>query len=35
MDDPHDGRRVFIELAPGASVGIRRFFAEMGPLAVV
>ena len=33
--DPHDGRRVFIELAPEASTGIRRYFAEMGPLATV
>jgi len=33
--DPHDGRRVFIELAPVASAAIRRYFAEMGPVAVV
>ena len=29
--DPHDGRRVFIELAPPASVAMRRYFAEVGP----
>ena len=28
--DPHDGRRVFIELAPQASVAMRRYFAEVG-----
>ncbi|HXG99090.1 MAG TPA: MarR family transcriptional regulator [Sphingomicrobium sp.] len=33
--DPHDGRRVFIELAPAASVGIRRYFSEVGALAAV
>ena len=33
--DPHDGRRVFIELAPDASVGMRRYFAEVGALAAV
>ncbi len=33
--DPHDGRRVFIELAPEASAGIRRYFTELGPFAVV
>ena len=33
--DPHDGRRVFIELAPGASLAMRRFFAEVGSHAVV
>ena len=33
--DPHDGRRVFIELAPGASIAMRRYFAEVGPHAVV
>ena len=29
--DPHDGRRVFIELAPQASLAMRRYFAEVGP----
>ncbi len=33
--DPHDGRRVFIELAPDASVAMRRYFAEVGPPAAV
>ncbi len=33
--DPHDGRRVFIELAPGASLAMRRFFAETGSQAVI
>ena len=32
--DPHDGRRVFIELAPEASVAMRRYFAEVGAHAV-
>ena len=33
--DPHDGRRVFVELAPDASAAMRRYFAEVGPVAVV
>jgi DNA-binding MarR family transcriptional regulator len=33
--DPHDGRRVFVELAPDASQALRRYFAEIGPVAVV
>lgn len=33
--DPHDGRRVFIELAPAASQAMRRYFADVGqPLMV-
>jgi DNA-binding MarR family transcriptional regulator len=33
--DPHDGRRVFVELAPVASDALRRYFAEVGkPVAV-
>ena len=28
--DPHDGRRVFVELAPAASAAMRRYFAEVG-----
>jgi DNA-binding MarR family transcriptional regulator len=28
--DPHDGRRVFVELAPEASLAMRRYFAELG-----
>jgi len=27
--DRHDGRRVFITLAPDASAAIRRYFAEV------
>ena len=33
--DPHDGRRVFIELAPLASSAMRRYFAEVGPQSAV
>jgi len=33
--DPHDGRRVFVELAPAASRALRRYFAEIGALAVI
>ena len=33
--DPHDGRRVFVELAPAASDAMRRYFAEVGRPAVV
>lgn len=29
--DPRDGRRVFIELAPEASLAMRRYFAEVSP----
>ena len=28
--DPHDGRRVFVELSPGASESMRRYFGEVG-----
>ena len=28
--DPHDGRRVFVELAPEASRALRSYFAEVG-----
>jgi DNA-binding MarR family transcriptional regulator len=28
--DPHDGRRVFVELAPEASRAMRRYFGEIG-----
>ena len=31
--DPHDGRRVFIELAPGTSAAMHRYFAEVGAVA--
>jgi hypothetical protein len=33
--DPHDGRRVFVELAPGTSVSLRRYFAEVEGLAAI
>lgn len=33
--DPHDGRRVFVELTPEASSGLRRYFAEVGHAAVI
>lgn len=33
--DPHDGRRVFVELAPDASSALRRYFAEVGQVAVI
>jgi DNA-binding MarR family transcriptional regulator len=33
--DPHDGRRVFVELAPQASDALRRYFKEVGRVAVV
>jgi DNA-binding MarR family transcriptional regulator len=33
--DPHDGRRVFVELSREASQAMRRYFAEVGPVAVV
>lgn len=33
--DPHDGRRVFVELAPETSKALRRYFADVGkPVAV-
>jgi hypothetical protein len=33
--DPHDGRRVFVELAPATSQALRRYFAEVGAPAVI
>jgi DNA-binding MarR family transcriptional regulator len=33
--DPHDGRRVYVELAPDASHALRRYFAEVGQIAVI
>jgi DNA-binding MarR family transcriptional regulator len=33
--DPHDGRRVFVELAPEASNALRRYFAEVGRVAAI
>jgi DNA-binding MarR family transcriptional regulator len=33
--DPHDGRRVFVELDPKASLALRRYFAEVGNPATI
>jgi predicted transcriptional regulator len=33
--DPHDGRRVFVELAPQASQALRRFFADVEQAVVI
>lgn len=33
--DPHDGRRVFIELSQAASEGMRRYFGEVGRVAMI
>ena len=33
--DPHDGRRVFVELAPETSIALRRYFAEVGRPAAI
>ena len=33
--DPHDGRRVFVELSRDASLSMRRYFADVGKAAVV
>ena len=33
--DPHDGRRVFIELSRSASDGMRRYFGEVGRTPVI
>ena len=33
--DPHDGRRIFVELAPRTSQSLRRYFAEVGKTVVV
>jgi DNA-binding MarR family transcriptional regulator len=33
--DPHDGRRVFVELAPETSNALRRYFAEVGQVAAI
>jgi hypothetical protein len=33
--DPHDGRRVFVELAPETSRALRRYFAEVGKVAAI
>ena len=31
--DPHDGRRVFVEMAPATSIAMKRYFAEVGRVA--
>lgn len=33
--DPHDARRVFVELAPQTSLAMRRYFAEVGRPAII
>jgi hypothetical protein len=33
--DPHDGRRVFVELAPEASQALRRYFADVGQVVAI
>jgi DNA-binding MarR family transcriptional regulator len=33
--DPHDGRRVFVELSPQASAALRRYFAEVGQVRAI
>jgi DNA-binding MarR family transcriptional regulator len=33
--DQRDGRRIFVELAPEASSALRRYFAEVGKVAVI
>ena len=33
--DPHDGRRVFVELAPNTIDALRRYFAEVGQVPVI
>lgn len=33
--DPHDGRRVFVELAPEAGQALRRYFADAGQPVVI
>ena len=33
--DPHDGRRVFVELAPESSRALRQYFADVGQPAVI
>ena len=31
--DPHDGRRVFVELSPATSAAMRAYFAKLGEAA--
>ena len=35
VPDPMDARRVFVELAPGTSAALRRYFAEIGNAAPI
>jgi len=34
-NDPHDARRVFVELAPQASASLRRYFAEVSDVPTI
>jgi len=34
-NDPHDGRRVFVELAPHTSATLRRYFAEVADVPTI
>jgi DNA-binding MarR family transcriptional regulator len=34
-DDPHDGRRAFVQLSPDTSAALRRYFAKVGASPVV
>lgn len=34
-NDPHDGRRVFVELAPRTSATLRRYFAEVADVPTI
>ncbi len=33
--DPHDGRRVFVEMSPETNLAMRRYFAEIGNAAAI
>ena len=33
--DPHDGRRVFVELAPDTRTALRQYFAEIDQVAAI
>jgi predicted transcriptional regulator len=33
--DPHDGRRIFVELAPQSSQALRRYFTEVGQVPMI
>jgi DNA-binding MarR family transcriptional regulator len=34
-NDPHDGRRVFVELAPETSLALNRYFDELGQVLTI